>query len=256
MTDLFNPNYVSLCCAYFSNLMNPTGAKMDRYTVNAWFSSKGILSDTQFRATGRLHDDNLHKIGEKQRLVTTDGRRSCIFISPGLANLPVRLPTDEEMDSYLNVLLTLEGKWKPSDLDMTYNGKIMMMTWFPLPTSLLPAIPNTMMYLRQSYNRPDTSPQALPLQMTWYSPRVPLMINYSLKFLNLTAANSITMTASLYVHQRFPLSPTVSTLQHTTWFLDPHLFTQSYLTPTPSIYLSVIVWMVSTAAAALRMSIN
>ena len=51
-----------------------------------------------------------------------------MFISDGLSYLPVICPTDEDMDEYLNVLLTPEGECNPSDLDMTSNGKIMMVT--------------------------------------------------------------------------------------------------------------------------------
>ena len=99
MTNLVNPNSVSLCSADFSFLIHPIGAKKDRYTRTVSnmheLPVKGNLSDTHFCATGRLYDDKHHIIGEKKRLVTTDSKRSRMFISDGLAYFPVRFPTDE-----------------------------------------------------------------------------------------------------------------------------------------------------------------
>ena len=57
-------------------------------------TSKGIFSANQFRAAGHFYDDKPRKLGGKQQLVTTDGRESRMFISSGLAYLPVICITD------------------------------------------------------------------------------------------------------------------------------------------------------------------
>ena len=67
--------------------------------------------------SGHFYDDKPRKLGEKQRLVTTDGRDICMSISDGLAYIPVIFPTDEEMESYHKAPLTPSGEWKPQDLD-------------------------------------------------------------------------------------------------------------------------------------------
>ena len=54
---------------------------------------------------------------EKKQLVTTNGREGRMFISDRMAYLPIRLPTDEDMDSYPRVPLTPDGEWNPLDLD-------------------------------------------------------------------------------------------------------------------------------------------
>ena len=81
------------------------------------FPSKGIFSANQVRVSGHFYDDKPRKLGEKQRLVTTDGRDICMSISDGLAYIPVIFPTDEEMESYHKAPLTPSGEWKPQDLD-------------------------------------------------------------------------------------------------------------------------------------------
>ena len=72
-----------------------------------------IFYDNQVRASGKFYDDKPNKLGGKQQLVTTYGRESCMFIIDGLSYLPARFPTNEEMDSYTNVPLTLAEEWKP-----------------------------------------------------------------------------------------------------------------------------------------------
>ena len=78
MTDSVNPNYVSLHSADFSLLMNPNRAKKERYITIVYnmlqFPAKGIFSANQVRAAGHFYDDKPHKLGGKQRLVTTDSR--------------------------------------------------------------------------------------------------------------------------------------------------------------------------------------
>ena len=87
--------------------MNPNGDKKYRYMVivsNMLESpAKGIFSVNQVRAAGHFYDKNPHKLGGKQRLLTMYGRESCMFISDGLAYLPARCPTDEDMESYPKV---------------------------------------------------------------------------------------------------------------------------------------------------------
>ena len=78
-----------------------------------YFPIKVVLSANQVRASGHFYENNLLKLGGKQRLVTTDGRESLIFISDGMAYLPVRRPTNEYMDSYTKLPLTLAGEWNP-----------------------------------------------------------------------------------------------------------------------------------------------
>ena len=63
------------------------------------FQAKGIFSANQFHAAGHLYDDKPSKIEGKQRMVTTDRREINIFISDGIAYLPDRCTTYEEMDS-------------------------------------------------------------------------------------------------------------------------------------------------------------
>ena len=59
-----------------------------------YFSSKDVFSNNQVRAAGHFYDKNPCKIGGKERLMITDGRESCMFISGFLAYLSVRFPTD------------------------------------------------------------------------------------------------------------------------------------------------------------------
>ena len=61
--------------------------------------SKGILSTNQVRAAGLLYDEEPCKLGGKKMLVTKDGREIHMFINDGIAYLPVKFPTNEEMDS-------------------------------------------------------------------------------------------------------------------------------------------------------------
>ena len=60
--------------------------------------AKGIFYDNQVRSAGHIYDNKPRKLGEKKRLVTTDGRESRMFISDGLAYLPVIFPTNEDMN--------------------------------------------------------------------------------------------------------------------------------------------------------------
>ena len=103
MTDLVNPNYVRLCSADFSFLMNPNEDKKDRYigivSNMLYFLAKCIFSANQAHAASHFYNKNPCKLGGKQRLVITDGRESRIFISDRLYYLPVRCPTDEYMES-------------------------------------------------------------------------------------------------------------------------------------------------------------
>ena len=71
--------------------------------------AKSILYDNHVHAAGHFYDNKPRKLEGKQRILTTDGRESCMFISDGLAYLPVRWPTDEEMDSYTKVPITSAG---------------------------------------------------------------------------------------------------------------------------------------------------
>ena len=74
---------------------------------------KGIFYNNEVRATVQFYDNKPRKLGENKWLVTTDGRESRMFISDGLSYLPVRFPTDEDMDSYPKVTLNPDGEWKP-----------------------------------------------------------------------------------------------------------------------------------------------
>ena len=113
MTDLVNPNAISLRSAYFKFLMNPNGDKKNRYigivSNMIEFTAKGIFSANQVCATSHFYDKNTCKLGGKQRLVTTDGRERHMFISDGLAYLSIIFPTDEYMESYPKVTLTPSG---------------------------------------------------------------------------------------------------------------------------------------------------
>ena len=103
MTDSVNPNDISLRFVGFSFLMNPNGDKKGRYigmmSNMIELPVKGIFSENQVRAAGHLYYDKPHELGGVKRLATTDGRESIMFISDGLAYLPVMCPTDEEMES-------------------------------------------------------------------------------------------------------------------------------------------------------------
>ena len=46
--------------------------------------ARGIFYNNQVRSAGHLNDNKPRKLGGKQRLVTTDGRESRMFISVGL----------------------------------------------------------------------------------------------------------------------------------------------------------------------------
>ena len=79
--------------------------------------AKGIFSVNDFRDFVHFYDNKPRKLGGKQRLVTTDGMESCMFIIDRLDYLPVRWPNDEEMESYPKVPLTPDGEWKPLYID-------------------------------------------------------------------------------------------------------------------------------------------
>ena len=78
MIDSVNSNTVSLQSSDFEFLMNPNGTNKDRYiriiSDMLEFPAKGIFSANQVRAAGHFYDDKPHKLGGKQRLVTTDSR--------------------------------------------------------------------------------------------------------------------------------------------------------------------------------------
>ena len=97
--------------------MNPNIAKKDIYVGILYnmleFPSKGIFSANQFRATGHFYDENPRKVVVKQSLVTMDVRESRMFVIDGIAYLPVRCPTYEDMESYPKVLLTLYVECNP-----------------------------------------------------------------------------------------------------------------------------------------------
>ena len=117
MMDSVNPNTVSLHSEDFTFLINPNVDKNYRYieivSTMLQFHAKVILSANQIHATGHFYENNPLKLGGKQRLVTTDGRESFIFISDGIAYLPVRFPTNEYMESYTKLPLTIAGEWNP-----------------------------------------------------------------------------------------------------------------------------------------------
>ena len=118
MSDSVNPNSVSFRSADFAFLINPKGDKKDRYVGIRYniieLPAKGIFSVNQVRDAGHFYDNKPRKLGGKQLLVTTDGREIRMFISDGQACLPVRCPTDEEMETYPKVPLTPYGEWKAS----------------------------------------------------------------------------------------------------------------------------------------------
>ena len=62
------------------------------------FPAKGILLTNQVHAAGHFYNNKPHKICGKQILVTTDIREIRMFISDELAYIPIRLPTDEDME--------------------------------------------------------------------------------------------------------------------------------------------------------------
>ena len=98
MTDSVNPNAVSLSYADFEFMMNPNGPMKDIYigivSNMLELPDKDILSANQVRSAGHFYEEKQRKLGGKQQLVTTDGRESRMFISSGLAYLPVICITD------------------------------------------------------------------------------------------------------------------------------------------------------------------
>ena len=78
--------------------------------------AKGIFSVNDFRDFFHFYDNKPRKLGGKQRLVTSEGRKSHMFISDGLAYLPVIYPTNERMDWYPKSTLNSDGEWKPLDI--------------------------------------------------------------------------------------------------------------------------------------------
>ena len=122
MTDLVNPNSDSLRSTDFSCLMNPNVDKKERYigivSNMLEFPAKFIFSDNQVRSASHFYDKNPRKLEGKQRLETTAGRESHMFISYDMSYLPVRCPTNEDMESYTKVPLTPGVEWKPSNIDL------------------------------------------------------------------------------------------------------------------------------------------
>ena len=113
MIDSVNPNFVILVSAGFVFLTNPNRTKKDIYIVIVSnmleFPSKVIFSGYQACADSHFYDYNPRKTGGGKSMVTTDGREICMFISDGIAYLPVRCPNIEDTDSYPTVLLTPAG---------------------------------------------------------------------------------------------------------------------------------------------------
>ena len=81
------------------------------------FPEKSIFSANQVRVASHFYDNKPCKIGGKKILVTIDSRESRTFISDLLSYLPVRFPTNKQIQSCTKVLLTPSGQWKPSDLE-------------------------------------------------------------------------------------------------------------------------------------------
>ena len=102
MMESVIPNNVSLFSDDFLLLTKPNGDKKDRkigIVANMLdFPEKGIFSSNRFRAASHFYDKSMRKLGGKQRLVTTDGRESHMFISDWIAYLTVRYPNDEDME--------------------------------------------------------------------------------------------------------------------------------------------------------------
>ena len=59
--------------------------------------AKYIVYANQVRVADHFYDDNMSKLGGRQRLVTAYVREIRMFINDGLAYLPVIRPTDEYM---------------------------------------------------------------------------------------------------------------------------------------------------------------
>ena len=78
MTESVKTNNVILRSTYFAFLINPNGPKKYRYIVIVSnmleFLSKGIFSTNHIRSTRHFYNYKPHKIGGKNRLVTTDDR--------------------------------------------------------------------------------------------------------------------------------------------------------------------------------------
>ena len=78
MSDLANPNIVSLCSIDFSFLVNPNRYRKDRYIriVSNMIEllAKVIFSANQVCASGLFYDDKTRKIGGGKSMVTTDIR--------------------------------------------------------------------------------------------------------------------------------------------------------------------------------------
>ena len=102
MTDLVNPKAVSIRSTDFTSLINPNGAKKYRYIGIVYnmleFPSKYIFSANWVCASVHFYEYKLQKLGGKQRMFTTYSREICMFISDGIAYLPVICLTNEEMD--------------------------------------------------------------------------------------------------------------------------------------------------------------
>ena len=81
------------------------------------FPAKGILSANHIRSAGHFYDEKPKKLGGEQQLVSMNVREIDTFISDGLAYLPFRCPTDEEIKSFPKVILTPYREWKPLHID-------------------------------------------------------------------------------------------------------------------------------------------
>ena len=139
MTDSVDTNAACIHSSYFSFLINPNGPNKSRYigivSNMLEFHAKGIFSTNQARADSHFYNNKPRKLGGTQILVTTDRREICMSISYGLAYLPVRCPTNEDMESCTKVLLIpsvqlkpldldSDGQWEDSDEDMSFGANV------------------------------------------------------------------------------------------------------------------------------------
>ena len=82
-----------------------------------YHKGKTIHSAGQWEHNGHVVDDKSRAVGGMQRVTTADGYAIPLQIRQGLPCLDMRPPTDEEMDTLPQVIITSDMEWDPTCLD-------------------------------------------------------------------------------------------------------------------------------------------
>lgn len=81
---------------------------------------RSIHSSGQMEHFGNHVNDRSCRVGGTQRIVTPDGITLPLCVHGGLPYLPLRPPTDHELETFPHIIMTSDDDWDPTVLDFVY----------------------------------------------------------------------------------------------------------------------------------------